>query len=114
MKLPRAVSRAVEAALEKKAEDLVALDLRGTCSFTDYFLLASGTNQRQLVAIVEAVSEALRELGLRAHHIEGYPRREWILLDYGSFIVHVFTPRLRDFYGLERLWGQAPRQELGP
>jgi ribosome-associated protein len=113
MTLPRAVTRAAQAAREKKAEDLVVLDLRESCSFADYFLLLSGTNPRQLVAIVDSVSEALRELGLRPHHVEGYPRREWILLDYGSFIVHVFTPRLRDFYGLDRLWGQAQRQELG-
>jgi len=113
MTLPRAVTRAAQAAREKKAQDLVALDLRQACSFTDHFLLASGTNQRQLVAIADAVSLALRELGLRPHHVEGYPRREWILLDYGAFIVHVFTPHVRDFYGLDRLWGQAPRQELG-
>jgi len=112
MTLPRALRCAAHAALEKKAQDLVALDLRQAGSFTEHFLLVSGTNQRQLVAIVDAVSQALRELGLRPHHVEGYPQREWILLDYGAFIVHVFTPRIRDYYGLDRLWGQAPRQEI--
>jgi len=88
------------------------LDVREACAFADYFLLASGTNQRQIVAIVDAVLEALRGVGLRPGHIEGYPAREWILLDFGVLIVHVFTPRMRDFYDLERLWGQAKRLEV--
>jgi ribosome-associated protein len=114
MRLPRAVQLAAAAVLEKKAEDVVALDVRQACSFTDYLLLVSGTNQRQVIAIVDAVLEALRADHLRPDHLEGYPKREWILLDYGSFIVHVFTPRTRSFYDLERLWGQADRQEMTP
>ena len=113
MKLPRAIARAVEAVLDKKGEDVVALDLREACAFTDYFLLVSATNQRQVVAVVDAVLETLRGLELRPNHVEGYPHREWILIDCGNFIVHVFTPRVREFYNLERLWGQAPRKELG-
>jgi ribosome-associated protein len=75
-------------------------------------VLASGTNQKQIVAIADAVLEALRADGLRPDHREGYPRQEWILLDYGSFVVHIFTPRTRSFYDLERLWGGATRLEV--
>jgi ribosome-associated protein len=110
--LPREVERAAKAALEKKGQDLVALDLREASSFTDYFLLVSGTNQRQLVAIADTVLETLRALRLRPDHLEGYPRQEWILIDYGGFVVHVFTPRMRSFYDLERLWGGAERLEI--
>jgi ribosome-associated protein len=88
------------------------LDLRQAADFTDFFLLLSGTNQRQLVAIADAVIEALRARGRRPDHTEGYPRQEWILLDYGDFVVHVFTPRTRAFYDLERLWGGARRLEV--
>lgn len=103
---------AARTALEKKAEDLVVLDLRPAAFFTDYFLLLSGNNQKQLLAIVDAVLDRLRKAGRRPDHVEGYPRQEWILLDYGSFVVHVFTPRTRTFYDLERLWGGALRVEL--
>ena len=113
MSLPTAVEATVRAALEKKAEDPVVLDLRPAADFADYFVLLSGSNQRQLVAIADAVREALREQeGWRPTHVEGYPRQEWILLDYDRFVVHVFTPTTRDFYGLERLWGAATRVEV--
>ncbi len=112
MKLPADVELAVQAALAKKAEDAVALDLRPVTDFTDFFVLLSGGNQRQLVAIADAVLEALRAQGARPAHVEGYPRGEWILLDYVSFVVHVFTARTRDFYDLERLWGGAARMEI--
>jgi ribosome-associated protein len=107
--LPDVVATAARAGLAKKAEDVVALDLRSSADFTDFFLLLSGQNQRQLVAIADAVVEALRALGRRPAHVEGYPRQEWILLDYSSFVVHVMTPRTRAFYDLERLWGGAAR-----
>ena len=78
-----------------------------------FFVLLSGTNQRQLVAIADAVRDALREEeGWRPTHVEGYPRQEWILLDYDRFVVHVFTPATRSFYDLERLWGEAGRLEV--
>jgi ribosome-associated protein len=112
MKLPRPLEAAVDAAKSKLAQDLVVLDVHESASFTDYFLLASGGSQRQVIAIVDAVLEALRAAGVRPDHVEGYPRQEWILLDYGGFIVHVFTPRQRSFYDLERLWGQARRWEV--
>jgi ribosome-associated protein len=112
--LPSAVEVVLEAALSKKAQDVVVLDLRDTADFTDFFVLLSGTNQRQLVAITDAVREALREReGWRPTHVEGYPRQEWILLDYDNFVVHVFTPATRAFYDLERLWVGARRVEVG-
>ena len=106
------VARAVEALLGKKGEDVVVLDLRRVSSFTDYFVIASGQNQKQLLAMADAVQEDLRAQGLRPIHAEGYPRHEWILLDYPGFVVHVFTPRTRTFYDLERLWGAATRLEV--
>jgi ribosome-associated protein len=110
--LPDAVATAARAGLAKKAEVVVALDLRSSADFTDFFLVLSGQNQRQLVAIADAVLDALRGLGRRPAHVEGYPRQEWILLDYSSFVVHVMTPRSRAFYDLERLWGGARRVEF--
>jgi ribosome-associated protein len=112
VRLPPPLDAALRAALDKKAEDAVVLDLRPAADFTDYFLLLSGGNQRQLVAIADAVIETLRAQGRRPAHTEGYPRHEWMLLDYGDFVVHVFTPRTRSFYDLERLWGGAHRMEV--
>jgi ribosome-associated protein len=110
--LPADLVTAARSALAKKAADVVALDIRRDASFTDYFLLISGTNQKQLVAIADAVLDVLRAASRRPAHIEGYPRQEWILLDYGTFVVHIFTERTRSFYDLERLWGGAIRVEL--
>jgi ribosome-associated protein len=110
--LPEAVAVAARAGLAKKAEAVVALDLRSSADFTDFFLVLSGQNQRHLVAIADAVVDTLRALGRRPAHVEGYPRQEWILLDYSSFVVHVMTPRSRAFYDLERLWGGAKRVEV--
>jgi ribosome-associated protein len=113
MKIPAAAQHAVRAALAKKATEVVVLDLRKVTGFTDFFVVASGTSQRQILAIADAVRDALREHdGLRPTHVEGYPRQEWILLDYADFVVHVFTPRMRAFYDLERLWGGATRMEV--
>jgi ribosome-associated protein len=112
MTLPAALERAAHAALSKKGAEVVALDLRRDSAFTDFFLVVSAANQKQLVAIADAVREALREEGLRPDHVEGYPRQEWILLDYGPFVIHLFTPRTRAFYDLERLWGGAARMEV--
>jgi ribosome-associated protein len=112
VKLPAPVRTAADAALEKKASEVVVLDLTSVSDFTDHFLLLSGTNQRQLVAIADAVLDTLRAQGYRPDHVEGYPRQEWILLDYGAFVVHVFTQRTRAIYDLERLWGGAKRTEI--
>jgi ribosome-associated protein len=107
--LPAPVRAAVEAALGRKAEDLVVLDLRELSSFTDFFLVAHGRSSRQNTAIAEAVEAALKAAGHRPISVEGLESAEWVLLDYGSFVVHVFSPAARERYGLENLWGDAPR-----
>lgn len=112
MRIPSFLDRAARAALDKKATDVVVLDLRRDSSFTDYFLIVSGSNQKQIVAIADAIETVLRHDHLRPSHVEGYPRHEWILLDYASFVVHIFTTRTRSFYDLERLWGGAARTEV--
>lgn len=106
------VSKAVGAALDKKAADVVVLDLRGTPAFTDFFVLCSGNSQRQVKAIADGIEDALRTARIRPAHVEGYERAEWVLMDYFTFIVHVFTPQTRTFYSLERLWGDAERIEV--
>ena len=112
LRLPSQVDRAVHAADAKKAVDLVVLDLRKAAGFTDYFVICSGTNSRQVRAIADGVMEALGDDGAKPAHIEGYDRSEWVLIDYFDFIVHVFSPDTRLFYGLERLWGSAERIEV--
>ncbi len=110
--LPPSVERAIEAARDKKAIDVALLDLRPLDSFTDFFVICSGSNPRQVQAIADAVEERLRGEGLRPAHVEGFERAEWILLDYFDFIVHVFSSARREFYALERLWGSATRVEV--
>lgn len=102
------VRRAVHAAEDKKAVDLKVLDLAAVSDFTDYFLIMSGTSDRQVQAIADAVDETLRSDKVRPLHAEGYNSGRWVLLDYGDFIVHVFDEDTRRFYGLERLWADAP------
>ncbi len=106
------VAKAVRAALDKKALDVVVLDLRNTPAFTDFFVLCSGLSQRQVKAIADGVEEALRAAKVRPAHVEGYDRGDWILMDFFTLIVHVFTPQTREFYSLERLWGDAERIEV--
>lgn len=110
--MPAQIERAVQAAEDKKAIELVVLDLRKAAGFTDYFVVCSGSNPRQIRAIADAVMESLAAEGAKPAHVEGYDRSEWILLDYFDFIVHIFAPETRLFYGLERLWGNAERVEL--
>lgn len=110
-RLPADVSAAIAAAEDKQARDLAVLDLRKAGGFTDFFIICSGTNARQIRAIADAVMEALAHDGVKPAHVEGYDRSEWILLDYFDFIVHIFAPETRAFYGLERLWGNAERVE---
>jgi ribosome-associated protein len=111
-RIPSEIQRAIAAAEDKKAEDVVLLDLRKAAGFADYFLICSGGNPRQIRAIADAVMEALASDGAKPAHVEGYQRSEWILLDYFDFIVHVFGPETRLFYSLERLWGNAERVEI--
>jgi ribosome-associated protein len=106
------VKRAIRAALDKKAANVVVLDLRNTPAFTDFFVLCSGQNPRQVKAIADNVEETLRAAKIRPAHVEGYDRSEWVLMDFFSFIVHVFAPHTREFYALERLWGDAERIEI--
>ena len=110
--LDERVLLALRAASDKKALDLVVLDLRPLASFTDYFLITSGTNVRQVQAIADEVVERLKHEGTRAARVEGYNTAEWVLLDYGDFIFHIFEDKARRFYDLERLWRDAARVEL--
>jgi len=105
---------ALAAAAEKKAINTVVLDLREIASFTDYFLIASGANERQVQAISDAVVETLKAAGSPVIRVEGYKTAEWILLDYGDFVMHIFGEKARTFYDLERLWRESRRVELPP
>lgn len=107
--LPAEVRRAGEAALERKALGVLALDLRGISTATDVFLVASGTSDIQVRAVAEHVVEELKKDGTRPSHVEGMEGGRWVLLDYIDFVVHVFHQQARDFYQLETLWGDAPQ-----
>lgn len=105
---PTRVREAVAAAEDRKAVDLRVLHLEKVSDFTDFFLICSGTSERQVQAIADAVQERMREEQVRPLHVEGYNRGQWVLLDYGDFVVHIFQEEPRRFYSLERLWGDAP------
>lgn len=109
---PREVQLAVEATLERNAREPVLLDLRGLSDATDWFLIASGDSDTHARAIADNVLERLRDAGLKPAGIEGKSGATWILLDYITLVIHVFLPRVRDFYQLERLWGDAPALAL--
>ena len=109
----RALQIAAAAAYGKKAQDLVALDLRELGGVADLFLICSGSSDVQVKAIAEAVEEKLTEAGYKPWHVEGRAGRRWVLLDYVELVVHVFHQRTREYYLLERLWGDAGRVELG-
>ena len=111
-KLPKAIQVAIEAARDKKATGVVVLDLKKAGAFTDYFVICSAANPRQVQAIADAVEHALKGQKQRPSLVEGYARAEWVLLDYFDFVVHVFSKHARDFYGLDRLWGSATRIEF--
>ena len=102
------VREAVASAEDRKAIDLKVLHLARVSDFTDYFLICSGASERQVQAIADAVQERLRGERVRPLHVEGYNRAQWVLLDYGDLVVHVFQEEPRRFYALERLWGDAP------
>jgi ribosome-associated protein len=111
-RLPKAISAVIEAAQDKKASGIVVLDLKKAGAFTDYFVICSASNPRQVQAIADAVEDALKAQKQRPSLVEGYARAEWILLDYFDFVIHVFSKHARDFYGLDRLWGSATRIEF--
>ena len=110
--LDERLATALHAAGEKKAIDPVVLDLREIASFTDYFMIVSGANERQVQAISDEVYETLKKAGETAARVEGYKTAEWILLDFGDFVVHVFEQKARKFYDLERLWRESKRVPL--
>ena len=112
--LPDAVREAVEAMEDKKALDVVVLDLRGTDAFTDFFVVGSGQSTRQVTAIADAIHARLGALGTRPAHVEGYDHAEWVLMDCFDFLVHIFTRETRRLYDLERLWGSSVRIEIHP
>jgi ribosome-associated protein len=105
------VRRAVELALDRKARDVVVLDLRGISSATDWFVVMSGTSDVHVKAIADGIAEGLDAEGVSAGHVEGLTGRRWVLLDYIDFVVHIFHPQSRVFYQLENLWGDAKRWE---
>ena len=110
--LKHQINEAIVACQEKQAEQLTILELeQGSGAFTDYFVMCSGTNPRQIQAIADAVDERLENIGMRAAHTEGYKRAEWVLLDYVDFVVHIFSEKARQFYDLERLWKSAKKLE---
>ena len=106
--LKKEIALAVAAALDKKALDLVVLDLQGRSSFTDYFVICHGSSMRQVQAIADSIEERLRAEKVRAR-IEGYREGDWILMDFTDFVIHIFTQSKREYFDLERLWGDAPR-----
>ena len=104
---------AIRCAADKKAVNMVALDLRPVASFTEFFVVCSGTNQRQVQSISDEISEQLKkQLRQSPIRVEGYNAAEWLLMDYGDFVVHIFDKEARDFYDLERLWRDATKVEL--
>ena len=111
-RLPADVKAAIAAAQDKLAVDLTVLDLRNSTAFTDFFIVCTGTNMRQVQAIADGIEASLRTLGQKPALVEGYRRGEWILMDYFNFIVHIFLPTRRTFYALERLWGGAEPIEV--
>jgi ribosome-associated protein len=110
--LKKQVSEAISACIEKKAEELALLELeQGTGAFTDYFVICSGTNPRQIQAISDEVELRLKRAGLYPNNIEGYKPAEWVLIDYVDFVVHIFSETARRYYDLERLWKSAKKLE---
>jgi ribosome-associated protein len=108
--LKKQVSAAIAACQEKKAEDISILELeKNSGAFTDYFVVCSGTNPRQIQAISDEVEDRLKKAGLHPAHIEGYKQAEWVLIDYVDFVVHIFTEKARQYYDLERLWKSAKK-----
>lgn len=107
-KLPPDLARAVELAIDRKGQDMLVLDLRGLSNATDWFLLVSGTSDLHARSIAEHIIDELKKEGHRADHIEGLRSGRWVLIDYIDFVIHVFHPAAREFYQLERLWGDAP------
>ena len=103
----------VNASLKRKAKDLIILNVRELSSFADYFIICSGTSDRQVQAIAESIQENLKENGILPLGVEGERIGKWVLMDYEDIIVHIFYEPIREFYDIERLWSDAPRMEVG-
>lgn len=112
--LPPEVARAAELLFDRKAQEVTLLDLRGISTATDFFLIATGTSDTHVSSISDHVVEELRATGTRPLNVEGTRGGRWVLIDYFTFVVHVFHPAAREFYQLERLWGDAPAHVLAP
>jgi ribosome-associated protein len=110
--LPDDLARAAELAADRKGSDLLVMDLRGISDATDFFFLVSGTSDMHVRSIAEHILEELKKEGVRPSHVEGLRTGRWVLMDYIDFVVHVFHPAAREFYQLERLWGDAPVHAL--
>jgi ribosome-associated protein len=110
--VPPALERAIELAVDRKARDVVLLDLRSVSDATDFFLIMSGTSDVHVRSIAEHILEELKGEGMRVGHVEGLRGGHWVLLDYFDYVIHVFYPAARDFYQLERLWGDAPEYSI--
>jgi len=106
--------RAAALCVDNKAHDVVVLDLHGVTDMTDYFVVASGTSDTHVRSVARHVEEALAKAGITPASVEGLTQGRWVLLDYVDFVVHVFHPSLREFYQLERLWGDAPAFAVSP
>ena len=106
------VKEAGIAALDKRATDIVILNLQNISDITDFFLICTGTTTKHLCAIIESIEHKLSSFGIKKNHVEGYPNSNWILIDFYQIIVHVFTEEKRKFYDLEHLWGDTPRLEI--
>jgi len=110
--LQKQVNEAILACQDKQAEEVTILELeKNSGAFTDYFVMCSGSNSRQIQTIADAVEERLEQTGMRVTHKEGYKQAEWVLLDYVDFVVHIFSEKARQFYDLERLWKSAKKLE---
>jgi len=107
--LPREVKISLEASQAKKGEDLIVLDLRGISSFTDFFVIMHGNSPRQNIALYEGIEQELKKENIKPLSVEGKKHAEWVLMDYGNFIVHVFSRKAREYYSLEKLWGDASK-----
>ncbi len=108
-----AAQLSAEAADNKKAFDILILDLRSLTSITDYFIICSASNSSQVVAIADGITQALAEAGVHPSHMEGETEASWLLMDYGDIVIHIFNQQTRAYYCLEKLWGDAPRIPLG-
>ena len=113
VQLPASLARAIDLAIDRKGRDPLLLDLRGISNATDYFLLVTGTSDTHVKSIADHVIEELKAMDVRPMHVEGLRSGRWVLIDYVDFVVHVFHPAAREFYQLERLWGDAPTHSFG-